>query len=144
MDWHLFSGSAKGFMGCSQTGFVLRCVIKVKNTTDKTLFHSMFRPSWLDYVHNKSLVVELQFEHRHGFNYHSLWFVCINNDSAGNVALLKEKIDSITGHICNIHTFPDNSHHLRCCHGPLDVERPRAWLNPDSLVSSIGIPLRRF
>ena len=75
---------------------------------------------------------------RSGIHIHILFTVAFENEgSAGNVPMLKEKIESITGHMCNIHTFPDNSHHMSCCHGPLTGERPRAWLNPDSLVSFI-------
>ena len=59
----------------------------------------------------------------------------ITNNCIGNVIMLKEKLESITGHLANIHHFPENSEHKECCHGPLDGERTKAWLNPDSLVS---------
>ena len=58
------------------------------------------------------------------------------NFVTGNLTLLKEKLDSITEHVSNIHAFPENSHHHKCCHLPLDPDecREKAWLVPDSLV----------
>ena len=58
---------------------------------------------------------------------------------AENVTLLKEKLDSITNHICNIHTFQENLEHRSCSHGPLspDEERSKSWLDPDSLVKLV-------
>ena len=54
--------------------------------------------------------------------------------SLGNVDMLKEKLASITDHLADIHDFPDNSYHKECCHGLLDGERSKEWLEPDGLV----------
>ena len=50
---------------------------------------------------------------------------------------MKEKLDSITEHLSNIHSFPENSHHMVCAHGDLEPDecRDKAWLDPDSLVT---------
>ena len=48
---------------------------------------------------------------------------------------MKEKLESITDHLADIHHFPENSQHKQCCHGELEAERNKAWLDPDSLVS---------
>ena len=52
----------------------------------------------------------------------------------GNVDMLKEKLASITDHLADIHDFTDNTFHRECCHGLLDGERSKEWLEPDSLV----------
>ena len=49
----------------------------------------------------------------------------------GNLAMLKEKINSIPFHLSNRHFFPSNKHHTKCSHGELEG---RAWLDPDSKV----------
>ena len=49
--------------------------------------------------------------------------------------MLKEKLESITEHLCNVHLFPENVEHKQCSHEPLDGERTKAWLDPESLVS---------
>ena len=50
---------------------------------------------------------------------------------------MKEKLDSITEHLSNIHSIPENSHHMLCAHGDLEPDecRDKAWLDPDSLVT---------
>jgi hypothetical protein len=50
---------------------------------------------------------------------------------SGNLAMLKEKINSIPFHLSNRHFFPSNKHHTKCSHGELEG---RAWLDPDSKV----------
>ena len=71
------------------------------------------------------------------------WMTSITNmmwwsfgSSVGNVQMLKEKLASIASHMSNIHSFPENNEHRCCSHGPLsrDVERTKAWLDPDSSV----------
>jgi len=56
----------------------------------------------------------------------------------GNLDLLKEKLDSIPEHMCNIHYFADNKHFKQCGHDPLSIEKElaTAWMEPDKLVSS--------
>ena len=49
--------------------------------------------------------------------------------------MLKEKLESITEHLSNVHLFPENVEHKQCAHDPLDGERTKAWLDPESLVS---------
>ena len=58
-----------------------------------------------------------------------------------DLVLLREKLDSTTEHLSNIHSFGDNKRYLECEHGPLAVEeeRGKAWLTPDSLVSEICV-----
>ena len=56
--------------------------------------------------------------------------------------MLQEKLNAITDHICNIHIFHDNKHYRQCGHDFLDEnERMKAWLDPDSLVSTNKIGL---
>lgn len=69
------------------------------------------------------------------------WFSSITNmcwwsfsSSIGNVVMLKEKLGSITEHMCNIHNFPENTEHASCSHGNLEGDRGKAWLDPDSLA----------
>ena len=57
-----------------------------------------------------------------------LWWSFHN--SIGNLEMLKEKLNSVTEHLCNIHHFPGNKHYEKCEHGNLE----KAWLNPESLV----------
>ena len=52
----------------------------------------------------------------------------------GNLDMLKEKINSIPGHLSNKHVFQSNSHHKCCSHGDLGGTRSKAWLDPDSKV----------
>ena len=54
--------------------------------------------------------------------------------SIGNLDMLKEKINSIPGHLSNKHVFQSNSHHKCCSHGDLGGTRSKAWLDPDSKV----------
>ena len=63
-----------------------------------------------------------------------LWW-CFGT-SVGNVEMLKEKLNSITEHMCNIHEFSDNEHFKHCGHHPLtvDEQRNKAWFDPDALV----------
>ena len=72
-----------------------------------------------------------------------VWIPSIQNQlwwsfssSVGNVAMLREKLDSVTEHMVNVHSFPENQHFRQCGHGLLftDEEREKAWLSPDSLV----------
>ena len=56
---------------------------------------------------------------------------------SGNHILLKELLLSIPDHICNIHVFPGNIFYKDCGHTPLPGERPKAWLDVDSLVKKI-------
>merc|ERR1712179_153671 len=75
----------------------------------------------------------------------SAWIPSITNmmwwsfsSSKGNLKMLREKLDSITEHMCGVHHFPENSEHKLCAHGPVD-DRRRALLSPDSLVYFIMI-----
>ena len=56
--------------------------------------------------------------------------------------MLKEKLESITEHLSNVHIFPENVEHKTCAHDALEGERTKAWLDPESLVSlsSLGQP----
>ena len=64
-----------------------------------------------------------------------IWW-CFSS-SVGNLELLREKLNSVPDHLCNIHYFPENIHFKQCGHAPLspDEERGKAWLSPESLVN---------
>ena len=88
----------------------------------------------MDPKHPESDLVGFQLEH---------WLVLINYEwrvpddiltSKGNLAMLTEKISSIPDHLCNIHDFAFNSHHLHCSHGDLSGSNDKAWLDPNSKV----------
>ena len=50
--------------------------------------------------------------------------------------MLEEKILSIPEHITNQHTFPNNDQHKQCSHSiPIEGDRDKKWLRPDSMVS---------
>ena len=67
-----------------------------------------------------------------------LWW-CFSS-SVGNLVMLREKLNSITDHMCNIHEFPDNEVFKKCEHRDLSLEeRQKAWLSPDSLVFIIPV-----
>ena len=66
-----------------------------------------------------------------------LWWSFHN--SIGNLEMLKEKLNSVTDHLSNIHHFPDNKHYEKCEHGNLE----KAWLHPESLVM-IGYSLNKL
>ena len=71
------------------------------------------------------------------------WMTSITNmmwwsfsSSIGNVKMLKEKLGSITGHMANVHHFPENSEFRECGHADdaIGGVRTKAWLNPNSLA----------
>ena len=65
-----------------------------------------------------------------------LWW-CFGS-SIGNLTMLREKLDSITEHICNIHSFTDNEQYRECGHPPITEQqkRSKSWLVPNTLVST--------
>ena len=48
--------------------------------------------------------------------------------------LLKEKLLSITYHMCDEHEYEKNTEYKRCPHGDLDETREKPWLDKESLV----------
>ena len=65
-----------------------------------------------------------------------LWW-CFGS-SIGNLTMLREKLDSITEHICNIHTFSENEQYRECGHPPITEQqmRSKTWILSNSLVST--------
>ena len=59
-----------------------------------------------------------------------VWLWCGNFQ--GNAPLLKEKLPSVTRHMCNQHKHDDNVHYRDCEHAELSADTP--WLQEDSLV----------
>lgn len=50
--------------------------------------------------------------------------------------LLREKLLSITDHMCNKHEFVNNVEYKKCPHGGVEGDREtRPWLDQDSLVN---------
>jgi len=54
----------------------------------------------------------------------------------GSEVLLREKLLSITSHMCNEHEFVENKEYKKCTHGNLDEDREKPWLDQDSLAVS--------
>ena len=69
-----------------------------------------------------------------------IWYklLCLNNFkmqfTIGSEVLLREKLLSITSHMCNEHDFVENKEYKKCTHGNLDEDREKPWLDQDSLV----------
>ena len=62
------------------------------------------------------------------------------NTSQANTEMLKEKLNSIPDHLCNIHKFSENKYYKECEHGPLPPEgRAKVWCSPESPVSNIRL-----
>ena len=53
----------------------------------------------------------------------------------GSEVLLREKLLSITSHMCNEHDFVENKEYKKCTHGNLDEDREKPWLDQESLVN---------
>eukprot|EP00057_Strongylocentrotus_purpuratus_P007988 XP_011662462.1 PREDICTED: uncharacterized protein LOC105437502 [Strongylocentrotus purpuratus] len=63
-----------------------------------------------------------------------LWWAATN--CKGDEELLVEMWQSITHHVCNVHTWNSGDKYHECAHAPIDLtkERKIKWLTPDSLA----------
>lgn len=113
----------------NNTNNLMKCifVVSYKATLGSLKNQGLWRTEWVDSQHIQSTLVVFFLKHRlvvlekrSGTYFHS-----------GNLAMLKEKINSIPFHLSNRHFFPSNKHHTKCSHGELEG---RAWLDPDSKV----------
>ena len=64
-----------------------------------------------------------------------IYSLILSSEFSGNAVMLREKLLSITSHMCNAHEYENNSEYKRCPHDELEEPRERPWLDQDSLVN---------